>query len=77
VQITGFDGSPDAIDAIERGELRATALQPAVLISRLAVDEADRFLKTGSTGQPEVQDHSLRTGHKSNADNFRNFEKVR
>ena len=55
MQITGFDGSPDAIDAIERGELRATALQPAVLISRLAVDEADRFLKTGSTGKPELQ----------------------
>jgi erythritol transport system substrate-binding protein len=77
VQITGFDGSPDAIDAIERGELRATALQPAVLISRLAVDEADRFLKTGSTGEPELQIVPCELVTRSNAGSFRNFEKVR
>jgi len=77
VQITGFDGSPDAIDAIERGEMRATALQPAVLISRLAMDEADRFLKTGSTGQPELQIIPCELVTKSNAENYRNFEKVR
>ena len=77
VQITGFDGSPDVIDAIERGELRATALQPAVLISRLAMDEADRFLKTGSTGQPELQIIPCELVTKSNAGNFSNFEKVR
>jgi erythritol transport system substrate-binding protein len=77
VQITGFDGSPDAIDAIEREELRATALQPAVSISRLAVDEADRFLKTGSTGQPELQIIPCELVTKRNAGNFRNFEKVR
>ena len=29
VRITGFDGSPDAIEAIKAGELQATALQPA------------------------------------------------
>ncbi|MGD0741629.1 MAG: D-ribose ABC transporter substrate-binding protein [Terracidiphilus sp.] len=77
VQITGFDGSPDAIDAIERGELRATALQPAVLISRLAMDEADRYLKTGSTGQPELQIIPCELVTRSNAGNFSNFEKVR
>ncbi|MGA3129830.1 MAG: D-ribose ABC transporter substrate-binding protein [Terracidiphilus sp.] len=77
LQITGFDGSPDAIDAIKAGELRATALQPAVLISRLAVDEADRFLKTGSTGQPELQIIPCELVTASNADNYRNFEKVR
>lgn len=77
VQITGFDGSPDAIDAIVRGDLRATALQPAVLISRLAVDEADRYLKTGSTGQPELQIIPCELVTKSNAGNYHNFEKVR
>lgn len=77
VQVTGFDGSPDAIDAIVRGELRATALQPAVLISRLAVDEADRYLKTGSTGQPELQIIPCELVTQSNAGNYRNFEKVR
>ncbi len=77
LQITGFDGSPDAIDAIKAGELRATALQPAVLISRLAVDEADRFLKTGSTGQQELQIIPCELVTASNAGDYRNFEKVR
>jgi erythritol transport system substrate-binding protein len=77
IVITGFDGSPDAIDAIQRGELQATSLQPAVLISRLAVDEADRFLKTGSTGKPEQQIIPCDLVTKSTADNYRDFEKVR
>ncbi len=77
VRITGFDGSPDAIEAIKTGELQATALQPAVLIAKLAVDEADRFLKTGSTGKPELQIIPCDLVTKSNADNYRNFERVR
>jgi erythritol transport system substrate-binding protein len=75
--ITGFDGSPDAIAAIRSGTLRATSLQPAVLIARLAVDEAHRFLHSGSTGQPERQiiPCDLVTNH--NADDYDDFEKVR
>ena len=75
--IVGFDGSPDAINAIKTGELRATALQPAVYIAQLAVDEADRYLKTGETGKPELQIIPCELVTKSNADDFRNFEKVR
>jgi len=77
ILITGFDGSPDAIEAIKTGELRATALQPASLIAKLAVDEADRYLKTGSTGKAELQIIPCDLVTKSNADDFRNFERVR
>ncbi|HEV2173362.1 MAG TPA: D-ribose ABC transporter substrate-binding protein [Nitrospira sp.] len=77
IVISGFDGSPDAIAAIRAGELRATALQPAVLISRLAVDEANDFLKTGSTHKPEQQIISCDLVTRKNADNFHDFEKVR
>ena len=77
VQITGFDGSPDAVDAIERGELRATALQPAVLISRLAVDEADRYLKSGSTGAGELQIIPCDLVTKDNAANYHDFQKLK
>ncbi|HVU45005.1 MAG TPA: D-ribose ABC transporter substrate-binding protein [Terracidiphilus sp.] len=77
ILITGFDGSPDAIDAIRSGELRATALQPAVLIARTAVDEADQYLKTGSTGKPEKQIIPCDLVTKDNADDYRNFEKIR
>jgi erythritol transport system substrate-binding protein len=77
IRIVGFDGSPDAIDAIRRGEIQATALQPAVYIARLAVDEADRLLKTGSTGKPEEQIVPCDLVTKANADDYGNFEKVR
>ena len=55
VVIAGFDGSPDAVAAIEDGKLLATGLQPAVLISQLAVQQADRFITTGETGEDEKQ----------------------
>jgi erythritol transport system substrate-binding protein len=74
--IVGFDGSPDAIAAIQRGELKATALQPAVLIARLAVDEADRFRRSGSTGKPERQIIPCDLVVSSNAAEFRNFEHI-
>lgn len=77
IVITGFDGSPDAIGAIRSGTLRATALQPAVLIAHLAVDEADRFLHTGSTGKPERQVVPCDLVTVQNADNYVDFEKVR
>lgn len=75
--IVGFDGSPDAVAAIHRGELRATALQPAVLIARLAVDEMDRYLKTGSTGKPERQVIPCDLVEQKNANDFRDFERIR
>ncbi|MGA8041168.1 MAG: D-ribose ABC transporter substrate-binding protein [Terracidiphilus sp.] len=77
ITIVGFDGSPDAVAAIRTGELRATALQPAVLIARLAVDEADRFLKTGTTAKPERQIVPCDLVTQKNADDFRDFERVR
>jgi erythritol transport system substrate-binding protein len=77
IRIVGFDGSPDAVDAIRDGDIQATALQPAVLISKAAVDEADHFLKTGSTGKPEEQVISCDLVTRANADDYRNFEKLR
>ena len=55
VVIAGFDGSPDAVDAIKEGKLLATGLQPAVLISQLAVQQADKFITDGDTGEDEKQ----------------------
>jgi erythritol transport system substrate-binding protein len=77
IRIVGFDGSPDAIDAIRAGTIQATALQPAVYISKLAVDEADEYLKTGSTGRPEDQVIACDLVTRANADDYRNFEKMR
>jgi ABC-type sugar transport system, periplasmic component len=55
VIVVGFDGSPDAIASIKSGAIKATVLQPAATISRLAVDQAHKYLTTGSTGMPEKQ----------------------
>jgi erythritol transport system substrate-binding protein len=77
IVITGLDGSPDAIAAIRSGNLRATSLQPAVLISRVAVDEADRFLHTGSTGKPERQIIPCDLVTLQNANQYGEFERLR
>lgn len=77
IVITGFDGSPDAIAAIRSGNLLATSLQPAVLIARRAVDEANQFLHSGSTGKPEVQIIACDLVTQRNADEYGNFEKIR
>lgn len=55
VVVVGFDGSNDARDAILAGRMHATVLQPAFRQAQYAVELADRYLKTGSTGQPEKQ----------------------
>jgi erythritol transport system substrate-binding protein len=55
VIVVGFDGSPDAIASIKAGDLKATVLQPAAQIARLAVDQAHRYITSGSTGAPERQ----------------------
>ena len=77
IVITGLDGSPDAIAAIRSGNLLATSLQPAVLISRLAVDEAVRFLHTGSTGEPERQVIPCDLVTLQNANQYGEFERLR
>ncbi len=74
VIVLGFDGSPDALDAIRAGDMQTTALQPAVPIARMAVDQADRFIRTGSTGLPERQSVDCLLATRENADRFGAFE---
>lgn len=50
VIVGGFDGSPDAVDAIRAGELAYTVLQPVAIFSEQAVRQADSFINTGATG---------------------------
>jgi erythritol transport system substrate-binding protein len=55
VIVVGFDGSNDVRDSILGGGIKATVLQPAYQQAQLAVEQADQFIKTGSTGQEEKQ----------------------
>ncbi|MCR5083960.1 MAG: D-ribose ABC transporter substrate-binding protein [Succinivibrionaceae bacterium] len=71
--IVAVDGSNDARDQILAGKMTGTAMQPAALIAQMAVEQADKYLKTGSTGKPEKQliDCSIIT--KANAKKLNNF----
>lgn len=55
VIVVGFDGSNDVRDSILAGGIKATVLQPAYRQAQLAVEQADKYLTTGSTGQEEKQ----------------------
>jgi erythritol transport system substrate-binding protein len=73
VIVAGFDGAPDAVQAIKDGKLLATGLQPAVLIAQMAVEQADQFIKTGSTGQDEKQSVDCFLVNAANADQYTLF----
>ena len=66
----GFDGSPDAIASIKAGEIKATVLQPAARIACLAVEQADKQIKSGSSGATEKQSIDCELVTRENADQF-------
>lgn len=49
VIVGGFDGSPDAVDAIKKGEMAYTVLQPVAIFSKDAVVQADYYIQHGKT----------------------------
>ncbi|MFE2937948.1 D-ribose ABC transporter substrate-binding protein [Streptomyces sp. NPDC059255] len=76
VIVVGFDGSPDAIAQIKAGTMRATALQPAALGAERAVEQADTYVKTGKTGQPEKQSIDCELITEKNAAEYGVFAKL-
>ncbi|TBN39048.1 D-ribose ABC transporter substrate-binding protein [Paracoccus subflavus] len=48
--VGGFDGSPDAVEAVKAGEMAYTVLQPVAVFAAEAVRQADNVIKTGETG---------------------------
>ena len=73
VIVAGFDGSNDVRDSIKEGGIRATVLQPAYRIAQIAVEQADKFLKTGSTGDQEKQLKDCILVTKANAGKLETF----
>jgi erythritol transport system substrate-binding protein len=71
VIVAGFDGSNDVRDSILAGGIKATVLQPAYQQAQMAVEQADKFLKTGSTG---VEEKQLMDCVLINADNAKQLE---
>ncbi|TNC63492.1 D-ribose ABC transporter substrate-binding protein [Rubellimicrobium roseum] len=50
VVVGGFDGSPDAVEAVRAGTMAYTVLQPVAVFSAEAIRQVDSYLTTGSTG---------------------------
>lgn len=73
VIVVGFDGGNDVRDSIREGGIKATVLQPAYRQAQLAVEQADRYLKTGSTGVPEKQLMNCYLVNDSNAARLETF----
>jgi len=74
--IVGFDGSPDALAAIRAGEMQATVLQPAVTLAKTAVTEADRYLRTKTSGAPEMQIIPCFLVTRQNVADFAGFQRI-
>lgn len=55
VIVMGIDGSNDERDSILAGKLKATVMLQAQGIAQHGVDLLDKYIRTGSTGEPERQ----------------------
>ena len=73
VIVVGFDGSDDAGQGIKDGTIKATVLQPIVNLSLAAVDQADAYIKNGSTGKDEKQTVDCILITKDNVAGLKNF----
>jgi erythritol transport system substrate-binding protein len=74
--VVGFDGSDDALESILRGDLKATSLQPVAAMAERAAEQADQWIRTGSTGQPEKQSIDMVLITPENADQYKSFAPV-
>ncbi len=77
VIVVGFDGSNDVRDSILAGDIKATGLQPMGRISEVAVEQADKYIRTGSTGLPEKQLFDCILITKGNASKLDNFAMIK
>lgn len=76
--VMGFDGNDNVLDSIMQGKIDGTVMQPNAKNAQMAVELADKYIKTGSTGMSEekiLNDCFLITPE--NADQWRGFTKIK
>lgn len=76
--VMGFDGNDNVLDSIMQGKIDGTVMQPNALNAQMAVELADKYIKTGSTGMAEekiLNNCFLITPE--NADQWRGFTKIK
>lgn len=73
IPIIGVDGSDEAAALIRDGKATGTALQQFALIAQTAVEQADKYLKEGTTGLEEKQLIDCIAITAENVDNLQTF----
>lgn len=73
IKIIGVDGSDEAAVLIKEGSMTGTALQQCALIAEMAVEQADQYLKEGTTGLDEKQLVDCVAITKDNVDKLKTF----
>jgi len=76
VIVVGFDGSPDVIQSIKQGAIKATVLQPAALLATTAVDQASVYIQTKVAPKEEKQSIPCELVTPDNADQYGVFAKL-
>jgi len=75
--VMGFDGNDNVLDSIMQGKIDGTVMQPNALNAEMAVQLADKYIKTGSTGMDQEK---ILNGcfliTPDNADEWRGFKKL-
>jgi ABC-type sugar transport system substrate-binding protein len=51
--VMGFDGNDNVLDSMKQGKIEGTVMQPNALNAEMAVELADKYIKTGSTGMAQ------------------------
>ncbi len=76
VIVVGFDGSPDVIQSIKQGAIKATVLQPAALLATTAVDQASVYIQTKVAPKEEKQSIPCELVTPDNANDYGVFAKL-
>jgi ABC-type sugar transport system substrate-binding protein len=75
--VMGFDGNDNVLDSIMQGKIDGTVMQPNALNAEMAVQLADEYIRTGSTGMDQEK---ILNGcfliTPENADEWRGFKKL-
>jgi ABC-type sugar transport system substrate-binding protein len=75
--VQGFDGNDDVLASILQGKIKGTVMQPNALNAEMAVELADKFLRTGSTG---AQQEKILNGcfliTPDNANQWKGYKKI-
>jgi ABC-type sugar transport system substrate-binding protein len=51
--VMGFDGNDNVLDSMLQGKIEGTVMQPNALNAEMAVELADKYINTGSTGMDQ------------------------